>query len=56
MALDRAGEIIQFAAEEGERCWPQVVEALRDALSRYVRADGVWAPASPCFVNARRTR
>ena len=56
MALGPAGEIIRLAGEEGEKRRPQVVEALADALSRYVRADGVWAPSSTWFVGARRPR
>jgi len=53
MALGPAGEIIRLAGEEGEKRRPQVVAALREALARYSRADGVWAPSSTWFVNAR---
>lgn len=56
MALGPAGEIIRLAGEEGERRRPRVAEALAEALSRYVRADGVWAPSSTWFVRARRPR
>ena len=53
MALGPAGEIIRLAGAEGERCRPQVVTALRDALSPYLRDNGVWAPSSTWFVTAR---
>ncbi len=52
MALGPAGEIIRLAAAEGERLKPQVVAALRETLSRYVRDDGVWAPSSTWFITA----
>jgi ubiquinone/menaquinone biosynthesis C-methylase UbiE len=53
MALGPAGEIIRLAGAEGEARKPKVVAALRDALGRYVRKDGVWAPSSTWFVTAR---
>ncbi|HEY7377323.1 MAG TPA: hypothetical protein VH542_01425, partial [Steroidobacteraceae bacterium] len=53
MALGPAGEIIRLAQEEGEKRKPQVVAALRETLSRYARAGGVWAPSSTWFVTAR---
>jgi ubiquinone/menaquinone biosynthesis C-methylase UbiE len=53
MALGPAGEIIRLAGEEGERRKPQVVVALREALAKYARDDGVWAPSSTWFVTAR---
>jgi len=53
MALGPAGEIIRLAGKEGEALRPKVVAALRDTLSRYVRADGVWGPSSTWFVTAR---
>ena len=53
MALGPAGEIIRLAGEEGEKRRPQVVAALGEALARYSRTDGVWAPSSTWFVNAR---
>lgn len=53
MALGPAGEIIRLAGVEGERRRPQVVGALREALSPYVRGDGVWAPSSTWFISAR---
>lgn len=53
MALGPAGEIIRLAGEEGERRRPQVVDALRDALSQFERDDGVWAPSSTWFITAR---
>ncbi len=53
MALGPAGEIIRLAGDEGQRRKPDVVAALREALSPYVRADGVWGPSSTWFVTAR---
>jgi ubiquinone/menaquinone biosynthesis C-methylase UbiE len=52
MALGPAGEIIRLAGEEGEKRRPQVVSALREALSPYARKDGVWAPSSTWFITA----
>ena len=56
MALGPAGEIIRLAGGEGERLRPQVVVALRDTLSKYVREDGVWAPSSSWFITGRTRR
>jgi hypothetical protein len=53
MALGPAGEIIRLAGADGERLKPKVVEALKAALARYERADGVWAPSSTWFITAR---
>ncbi len=52
MALGPAGEIIRLAGAEGQALKPRVVLAMQEALSRYVRADGVWAPSSTWFVSA----
>lgn len=53
MALGPAGEIIRLAADEGERLKPEVKAALREALSPYLRDDGVWTPSSTWFITAR---
>jgi len=53
MALGPAGEIMRLAGAEGERLKPRVALALRDTLSVYARADGVWAPSSTWFITAR---
>lgn len=53
MALGPAGEIIRLAGEEGVKRKPQVVAALTEAFSPYVKADGVWVPSSTWFVSAR---
>lgn len=53
MAIGPAGEIIRLAGEEGESRKPQVVSALREALSAYQRRDEIWAPSSAWFVSAR---
>jgi ubiquinone/menaquinone biosynthesis C-methylase UbiE len=55
MALGPAGEIIRLAGKAGEKRKPEVVAALRETLSPYVRADGVWAPSSTWFVSARNS-
>ena len=52
VALGPAGEIIRLAGAEAERLKPQVTAALRDALARYQRPDGVWAPSSTWFITA----
>jgi len=53
MALGPAGEIIRLAGDEGQRLKPQVIEALRANLRKYLRDDGtVWAPSSTWFVSA----
>ncbi len=53
MALGPAGEIIRLAREEGERLKPQVTKTLREALTPYLKDNGVWAPSSTWFINAR---
>jgi ubiquinone/menaquinone biosynthesis C-methylase UbiE len=54
MALGPAGEIIRLAAEEGVKRRPQVVAALKDAFTPYLRPDGsVWCPSSTWFVTGR---
>lgn len=52
MALGPAGEIIRLAGEAGERRRVEVIAALRTALGRYQRADGLWAPSSSWIVRA----
>ena len=52
IALGPAGEIIRLAGAEGERLTPKVVAALSEALSRYERSDGIWAPSSTWFITA----
>jgi SAM-dependent methyltransferase len=53
MALGPAGELIRLSGDLGEKRKPDVMVALREALSPYLRADGVWAPSSTWFVRAR---
>ncbi|MGH8865089.1 MAG: class I SAM-dependent methyltransferase [Burkholderiales bacterium] len=53
MALGPAGEIMRLAGAESERLKPQVIAALRETLSGYLRKDGVWAPSSTWFITAR---
>jgi hypothetical protein len=52
MALGPAGEIIRLAGVEGEKRKPQVIAALHEALTPFVRPDGVWAPSSTWFITA----
>ena len=52
IALGPAGEIIRLAGAEGERLKPTVVAALSEALSRYERTNGIWAPSSTWFITA----
>lgn len=52
MALGPAGEVMRLAGAEAERLKPQVVAALTDALTPFVRKDGVWAPSSTWFITA----
>ena len=53
LALGPAGEIIRLAGETGERLKGQVVAALRETLSAYERADGIWTGSSTWFVTAK---
>lgn len=53
MALGPAGEIMRLAGAEGERLRPEVAAGLREVLARFVREDGVYAPASTWLVSAR---
>ena len=54
MALGPAGEIIRLAGDEGVKRKPQVVAALKEAFTPYLRPDdSVWAPSSTWFVSAR---
>lgn len=53
MALGPAGEIIRLAGEEGQRLKPEVMVALREALTPYLGDNGVWAPSSTWFITAR---
>ncbi len=53
VALGPAGEIIQLAGEGGELLRGQIIAALRETLSAYQRADGIWAGSSTWFVTAR---
>lgn len=53
MAYGPAGEIIRLAEDEGQRRIPEVMEALREVFTKYVRQDGsVWAPSSAWIITA----
>lgn len=53
MALGPAGEIMRLAGEVGREREPQVMAALREALSGFVTPKGVWAPSSTWLITAR---
>jgi ubiquinone/menaquinone biosynthesis C-methylase UbiE len=53
LALGPAGEILRLAGDAGEKCYQQVIAALRETLSGFQRPDGVWAGSSTWFVTAR---
>lgn len=56
MTLGPAGELLRLAGVAAtERLRPKVVEALRDAFSRFVRADGVFGRSSSWIISARGT-
>lgn len=52
MALGPAGEIIRLAGDEGKKRTNDVIAALRETLTPYLRDNGVWAPSSTWFVSA----
>jgi hypothetical protein len=52
MALGPAGEVMRLAGDEAERLKPRVIAALTEALTPFVRSDGVWAPSSTWFITA----
>jgi ubiquinone/menaquinone biosynthesis C-methylase UbiE len=52
MALGPAGEVMRLAGDEAERLKPQVIAALNEALTPFVRGNGVWAPSSTWFITA----
>jgi len=53
MALGPAGEIIRLAGDEGVKRKGEIERGLRESLSRFARAEGVWGPSSTWFVTAR---
>lgn len=52
MSLGPAGEVIRLAGDEAERIRPTITAKLTEALSSFVTADGVVAPASTWTVVA----
>jgi SAM-dependent methyltransferase len=53
MALGPAGEIMRLAGEIGKKREPEVTAALKEALTPFVSARGVYAPSSTWFITAR---
>jgi ubiquinone/menaquinone biosynthesis C-methylase UbiE len=53
MTLGPAGEIMRLAGDVGREREPQVMAALREALSAFVTPQGVWAPSSTWLITAR---
>lgn len=59
ISLGPAGEIIRLAGEQGEQRRGEVVEAIRQLMTRRLRPDGVWMGSSSWLVSAwtnRRTK
>ena len=54
LALGPAGEVMRLAGAEAERLKPKVIDALTQALTPFVRANGVWAPSSTWIITARK--
>lgn len=54
MALGPAGEVIRLAGDEGQKRKPQVIDALKETLAPYARADGIWGPSSTWIITATR--
>ncbi len=52
-ALGPAGEVIRLAGGDAERVRPAFEAALREALSDFVREDGIYASSSTWIVSAR---
>ena len=50
--LGPAGEIIRLAGEEAEEIRPKLIQAVREALEKYVGEDGVRAQMSTWAVSA----
>jgi len=48
-----AGEALRLAEQKAAHLMPQIEQALREALSPYLRDDGVWATSSTWLVTAR---
>ena len=53
LAMGPAGEIMRLAGDAGEQLKDEVTAALRETLSVYRRADGVWVGSSTWFITAR---
>jgi SAM-dependent methyltransferase len=53
MALGPAGEVMRLAGADAERLKPTVIAALNEALSPFVRKDGVFAHSSSWIITAR---
>jgi SAM-dependent methyltransferase len=49
-----SGEIIREAGDEGQRKLPEVRSDLRDLMSPYLRAEGVFMPSSTWAIMARK--
>ena len=54
MDIGPAGEIVRLAGERRERK-PEIVAALREVSSKYMRPDGAFAPSSTWLVSATRS-
>jgi hypothetical protein len=52
LQLGPAGEIMRLAGDEAERRKPEVIAALREALSEFETPKGILAPSSAWFATA----
>lgn len=55
LALGPAGEILRLAGDSADQYRERVLSSLRDVLSGFARADGVFAPSSTWLISARAT-
>jgi ubiquinone/menaquinone biosynthesis C-methylase UbiE len=53
MALGPAGEILRLAGDEAEKHRPRIEAVLKEMLTSFARADGVYAGSSSWLVSAR---
>jgi SAM-dependent methyltransferase len=53
LALGPSGEIIRLAGDYGQKRLPEIMDAMRTALSGFVTDKGVFAPSSSWLITAR---
>jgi len=52
LTIGPAGEVVRLAGDAAAARRDEIAEALREALARYARPDGIWAPSSTWIVTA----